>query len=420
MFAGATITYTVTGTIAPGATGSLSNTATVAAPAGTIDPNAGNNSATDTDTLTPQGDLSITKTNGTATEVPGTTTTYTIVVANSGPSSVVGAAVADTFPAALTGVTFTSVAAGGATGNTASGSGNINDTVNIPAGGMITYTVTGTINPAATGTLSNTATVTPPMSFADGNPGNNSATDTDTLNPQSNLSVVKSDSPDPVAAGTNLTYTITLANAGPSNAVTVSLSDSIPANTTFVSATVVTGSGWSSSTPAVGGTGTVTFSKPSMAAGESAVFTIVVKVIPNPPPNTTITNTATVTTSTTDPDTSNNSATATTTVLTFDKCVRDDASGRVLRWNSITGAYEFIDTTKGGAKFTGTGVATALSGGCKFRLTAEAGKNGNKHHVFAEANICTKEGNFEFRVNGALPTILGKDADITNNNCNFP
>ena len=59
-------------------------------------------------------------------------------------------------------MTYTASATGGATGFTASGSGNISNTVNMPAGSTITYTVTGTVGPAATGNLTNTATVTAP------------------------------------------------------------------------------------------------------------------------------------------------------------------------------------------------------------------------------------------------------------------
>ncbi len=77
--------------------------------------------------------------------------TYTIIVTNAGPSNATGATVADTFPASLT-CTWTCVGAGGGT-CTASGSGNINDTVNLPAGGSVTYTASCTISAAATGTL---------------------------------------------------------------------------------------------------------------------------------------------------------------------------------------------------------------------------------------------------------------------------
>ncbi len=71
------------------------------------------------------------------------TTTYTIVVSNNGPSDAIGATVTDVLPAAIASDTFTAVATGGASGFTAGGSGNINDTVNMPAGSTITYTVVG-------------------------------------------------------------------------------------------------------------------------------------------------------------------------------------------------------------------------------------------------------------------------------------
>ena len=64
-------------------------------------------------------DLSITKTDGVTSAVPGQTTlVYTIVASNAGPSDDASVSVTDTFPAALT-CTYTSVAAGCATGNTA-------------------------------------------------------------------------------------------------------------------------------------------------------------------------------------------------------------------------------------------------------------------------------------------------------------
>jgi uncharacterized repeat protein (TIGR01451 family) len=175
---GASVTYTASCTIAASATGTLSNTATVTS--AVTDPSPGNNSATDTDTLTPQADLSITKTDGQTTVLSGGPITYTIVAANAGPSDATGATAADTFPAAITGATWTCVGAGGGT-CTASGSGNINDAVNLPAGGSVTYTVSGTVAAGTTGTLSNTATVAAPGGVTDPTPGNNTATDTDTV-----------------------------------------------------------------------------------------------------------------------------------------------------------------------------------------------------------------------------------------------
>src|SRR5262249_52328009 len=115
-----TVTFT-TGTLATGdtdsfqltlaigatATGSFSNTATVAPPAGVTDPTGGNNSSTDTDTLTPQADLSIAKTDGRPPAAPATNTTYTIPVTNNGPSTVTATPVSYALPPRTTFVSST-------------------------------------------------------------------------------------------------------------------------------------------------------------------------------------------------------------------------------------------------------------------------------------------------------------------------
>ena len=81
----ATATYTASCTVAPSASGTLSNTATIAEQAGTTDPNTGNNSATDTDTLSgAAADLSI---NLIATPDPvhaGANLTYLVTALNGG------------------------------------------------------------------------------------------------------------------------------------------------------------------------------------------------------------------------------------------------------------------------------------------------------------------------------------------------
>ncbi len=177
-----TITYTLQANIAPSATGTLTNTATVTPPTGVNDTNSANNSATDSDTLVPEADLEITKTDNlggssvtgsVGTAVPGQGIIYTITVTNDGPSDVTGASLVDDLPATLTGATFNASATGGASGFTASGSGSIDDTnVDLPVGSAITYTVQANIASSATGTLSNTAVVTPPVGVVNTNDGN--------------------------------------------------------------------------------------------------------------------------------------------------------------------------------------------------------------------------------------------------------
>jgi len=129
----------------------------------------------------PTADLTLTITDAKSNVSAGQKNTYTIVVTNLGPSTATGAVVTDTFPAIFTGATFTGNQSGGASGFTASGSGDINDTVVIPHGSKITYKATGTISASANGSISDTATVRVPSGVSDPNLANNTATDTDTF-----------------------------------------------------------------------------------------------------------------------------------------------------------------------------------------------------------------------------------------------
>jgi uncharacterized repeat protein (TIGR01451 family) len=177
---GGTVTFTATGMVSPSApAGTLSNTATATVPGGMFDPTPGNNGGNDTDTLMAAADLSITKTDGQTTAAPGQVRTYTIVISNAGPLAANGATVTDSVPASLTGTSWTCVGAGGGTCSP-SGGPNINDTVNLPVGGSVTYTLTGTVatNP---GVLRNVATVAVPGGMGDPISGNNTAIDEDTL-----------------------------------------------------------------------------------------------------------------------------------------------------------------------------------------------------------------------------------------------
>jgi uncharacterized repeat protein (TIGR01451 family) len=124
------------------------------------------------------------------------------------------------------------------------------------------------------------------------------------------LSVTKVDDPDPVPAGGIITYTITVTNNGMTSANNVSLSDTLPSGTTFLS--LQAPAGWTTSTPAEGSGGTVSASIASLPPG-NAVFTLKVTVDQSVTAGTVISNTATVS-SPSDLETENNDGTATTTV----------------------------------------------------------------------------------------------------------
>ncbi len=126
-------------------------------------------------------DLSITKTDGFDTYAPGIVARYTVVASNAGPDPVVGATVTDIFSSNFEDdATFTCVGTGGGT-CPASGSGNINALVNLPVGATVTFSITVSVTMNPTGPLENTATITPPASVTDPNPGNSSATDVNTM-----------------------------------------------------------------------------------------------------------------------------------------------------------------------------------------------------------------------------------------------
>ncbi len=317
---GSAATYTVTAPILSNATGTPSNTATVAAPGGTTDPVAGNNSATDNNTvLSVTADLSITKTDGVASAVPGQSVTYTIVVANNGPSDVVNAPVADTFDPTkfnVAGVSWTCATTGPGSCGAASGSGNIATTVSLASGSSATYTVTAPILSNATGTLSNTATVTAPGGTTDPVAGNNTATDNNTaLSVTSDLSITKTDGVASAVPGQSVTYTIVVANNGPSDVVNAPVADTFDPtkfNVAGVSWTcTVTGTG---SCGAASGTGNIATTV-SLTTGSSATYTVTAPILSSA--TGTLSNTATVAApaGTTDPAAGNNSATDNNTAL---------------------------------------------------------------------------------------------------------
>jgi uncharacterized repeat protein (TIGR01451 family)/fimbrial isopeptide formation D2 family protein len=260
--------------------------------------------------------LAITKTHTGSFARGQTGATYTLTVNNVGTGDTNGTivTVVDTLP---TGLTATDASG---TGWTCS--------LNTPSAGKVQCTrsdvlVSGSSYPVITLTVDvaastpiGTNSITNSASISGGgeiNLSNNSATDPTTVTAvavlTTDLSITKTDSPDPVTAGNNLTYTITVTNSGPSTATNAAMNDLLPAGVTFQS--ITTPSGWICTIPTVGSTGTVNCTNPSFALG-ATTFTLVVKVDPSLTTN--LSNTATIASSTTDSNSSNNSATQTTTV----------------------------------------------------------------------------------------------------------
>ena len=201
--------------VIPDSTGDLTNTATVNS--SVADPSTGDNTVTETTTAIPSADLSVTKDDTPDPVLLGEELTYTVTIINSGPSDATDVVLTDTLPAAAS---FVSASAGcGEAG------GAVTCTIGTIASGD-TATVSITVAPTEVSTITNTATAS--SAVADPSTGDNTATETTTVNPAADLSVTKADSPDPALLGEELTYALTVTNAGPSYDTLVSLTDTLP------------------------------------------------------------------------------------------------------------------------------------------------------------------------------------------------
>ena len=317
--------------------------------------------------LFPIADLAITKTDSPDPVTAGTNLTYTITVTNNGPDVATSASWDDTLPAGTTFASLPLVAGWscttGATVNCSNPSFGV---------GSAVFTLTVAVAPsvAAGSILSNTATVT--SASADGTAGNNSATALTTVSASADLSVTKVDFPDPVIAGGTITYTITVTNAGPSDAQTVTLADTLPAGTTF--AALVSPAGWSCTTPAVGSGGAVNCSNPLVAVG-SEIFTLDVTVDPVAAEGSIISNTATTASATPDPAPGDTSATSTTTVAPASarlSLIKNDDIDPVLPGGLLT--YTITLTNEGPSSAVAVAMSDPLPAGTTFQsLSAPVG-----------------------------------------------
>ncbi|MEO8033937.1 MAG: hypothetical protein ABI837_05850, partial [Acidobacteriota bacterium] len=342
--------FTLVVAVAPSVTQGSTLTNTATASATTPDLNPANDSGSAVTTIAGSADLSVTKVDNPDPVTPGANLAYAITVNNAGPSNGQTVTLSDTLPANTTFVSLTAPAGWSCTPLAVGATGTVSCTnASLAIGNSAPITLTVATNPALTAgtTITNTATVS--ASTPDPNMGNQSGSATTTVGaPSADLSVTKVATPDPVVAGTNLTYTITATNAGPSNAAGATLTDGLPAGTTFVS--LASPGGWSCTTPAVGAGGVVSCSIASVGAG-NAVFTLVVKVAAATAGGTVITNTATIAATTLDPNPANQSGSAATTVAGLARLsATKSAAGFFASGTQVT--YTIVITNNGSGPHT--------------------------------------------------------------------
>lgn len=170
-------------------------------------------------------DLAVSQVDAPDPVVAGTQLTWTVTVENVGGMDAVNAVATDTLPAGVTLVDTTGCAEDPAGVPTCS----LGD---IAVGESASYEVTVDVDPAVTGTLTHSVSVSSDSPEAD--PANNTSDEDTTVVAEADLALAKSDNADPVTGGSQLIYTIEVENIGPSDAVDVSVSDSLPAGVTLV------------------------------------------------------------------------------------------------------------------------------------------------------------------------------------------
>jgi uncharacterized repeat protein (TIGR01451 family) len=236
-----------------------------------------------------RADIAVLKT-GPTNGVAGSNLTYTVTVTNLGPASATNILVTDQLPA---GFTFVSASPAATVFNNAAswtvGSLALNARTN--------FTVTAVS--AEGGNFTNVAFAVT-SGTVDPNPTNNDGTLTNsqartTVTPLADVAVFKTGGTN-ISAGGAVVYTITATNAGPSTASNVVVKDSLPAGTTFQSA-----SGAYTLTNSA-----VTWQGVTLTNGASVNFTLTLTA----PASGSFTNIASSTSSTPDANTNNNNGSA--------------------------------------------------------------------------------------------------------------
>ena len=240
-------------------------------------------------TLVENTDVSIAKTVEPAVVKSGDVITYTIGYMNAGPAAALNVRITDTLPS---GLTFGGVvhAEPGVVGPSQVGQDLIWSVGTLPSGSTGTLVFTATVNPTGETerTLTNVATIG--TSTAERNDANNTSSASNTLRQQINVRVIKQSSAGGfVQPGAEIQYSVTVQNIGDGVVSGLTISDTVPANTTFVPGSIVL------DPP---GSGTPGFTPPTLASnvtipiGGSVTARYRVRVAAPLPNNTPIVNTA--------------------------------------------------------------------------------------------------------------------------------
>jgi len=232
---------------------------------------------------------------------------YALTTTNLGPDASSNLTIVDTLPP---NVVYDSFSGSGWTCGAAGSTVTCNRSGALANGASTVLTINATVQSSINGTLTNVSTVS--ATTPDGVPGNNTATTDVAVSVGADLRITKVASPQPMIAAQPATFTLQPRNAGPDAATTVSVTDTLPAGFTAISAS---GPGWTCSVNQP--SRAVTCTRASLGSGATDNITVAATA-PNdsfvPAAGLTTTNTAAIGSATADPDTANNTGSVTFTI----------------------------------------------------------------------------------------------------------
>ncbi len=347
------ISLTISGQVSPNTTaGSLVSSVTVAPPPGVLDIVTNNNSAIASNAVVQVADLSVTLDDGVTNVHQGDTLTYAITAINLGPGTLNTITLSNSFSPSLTNLTFVP---GQGNFNAANGVWN---GLNLSAGNNVTLYVQATVLTSFTGSMTSTVVASVPSGVSDPVPNNNSASDTDHVLATPDLAVIAA-GPASVYAGTNFSYSIMVTNYTPGMASNVVVSDALPTNVTFVSAS---GNGTNDA-------GVVRWTLDSFPAAAATNLTVTVTA----PFSGSMTNLATVAAGTPDLNLANNTSAPVVTSVTplADVVVGNTGPASVFALNNFS--YSISITNLGPSSASGVLVTNTLPASVTFVSTSGSG-----------------------------------------------
>jgi uncharacterized repeat protein (TIGR01451 family) len=389
-------------------------------------------------------DLTVSKT-GPESVSAGDTIDYSVFVINSGPNTAQNVTVTDTLPAGTTFVALTASTTLFTCTTPPAGSGG---TVSCTAAAFedeseTSFTISVKTSPnAPSGQISNTATIT--SATSDPDTSNNSSTFITGIDATStasaDLSIDSVLGSTSAASGSTFSFQVVASNKGPSTAHHVQLTDNVPANATFVSATISDPvAAFTCSTPSVGTSGTITCTALSLdlrGASDQPTFVFTFRINNGLGAGTLLTNTATISADEPDPNSGNNSGSRTTSVTsqaasadvsvitsgggdTFNVTVANagpnDAAGVTL--TDVPSGSTFAGWTQTfGPQFNCTTPAPGASGTISCTIGIFPGVEGKSISATFELTLNT----FSQPANTATVSSTSADPRLDNNTSTFP